>query len=143
MICFKYLDLSTVPEDLIVEVYNSIDQALPLTEKQFDHYKIFQCNENLTDFVSKLFEHPIYCGIQVIKQGQEIHRDFGRTVAYNYIIEPGGSSVTTNFYTDLVGSKKIESVLINPSKWHQLRVSIPHQVNGIVGKRISITAWPK
>lgn len=141
MIAFTYTDFPRLPDYLLEDVYSSVNDNILYSDKQFLRYKLLKCSRRINDFVSSIFGKTVHCGIQTILDNQGVHIDYKRTVVYNYIIEPGGESVVTNFYATLDKSKKIESVCIEPFRWHRLRVFLPHEVEGITGKRIAITAW--
>jgi len=143
MIAFSYIDLPDIPENLLTEAYNSVNDNIPLVNLPFRNYKLLQCRQNLKDYVGSFFKNPVICGIQTIVDNQGVHIDYNRTLVYNYIIDPGGDNVTTNFYVDLKKTKKIESICINPFKWHKLKVFIPHEVEGIVERRVAITVWER
>jgi len=143
MIAFSYADFPKLPDALIQDVYLSVDDNIPLVELPFEKYKLLDCRPSIKKFVSSFFDEPFHCGVQTILDSQGVHKDYKRTVVYNYIIEPGGDHVTTNFYVDLKKSKKIESICIDTFCWHRLRVFLPHEVTGITGKRIAITIWKK
>jgi len=143
MKAFSYVDFPTLSEELINEVYTSVNEDIPLLNLPFKKYRILKCSDKLHDHVSLFFKRPIFCGVQLILDNQGVHIDYKRTVVYNYIIETGGPNVTTSFYNNLEKSKKIESVCIEPLRWHKLLVFVPHQVEGMIRKRIAISAWEK
>jgi hypothetical protein len=143
MIAFSYVNFPKLPDSLASEIYASIKDNIPLVELPFEKYKLLTCRIPITNFVESFFNNPVYCGIQTILNDQGVHIDYKRTVVYNYIIETGGENVTTNFYTDLKKTKKIEGLCIEPLKWHRLKVFLPHEVEGITSKRIAITVWKK
>jgi len=143
MIAFSYADFPKLPDELIKDVYLSVEDNIPLVELPFEKYKLLESRPSIKKFVSTFFDKPFYCGVQTILDSQGVHKDYKRTVVYNYIIETGGDHVTTSFYVDLQKSKKIESLCIDPGRWHRLKVFFPHEVEGITEKRIAITVWNK
>jgi hypothetical protein len=143
MIAFSYIDFPLLPADLLTDVYASVEDDIPLVELPFEKYKLLTCRQSIKNFVTPFFDKPVYCGVQAILNNQGVHIDFNRTIVYNYIVETGGEHVTTSFYTNKNKNKKIESICIEPYRWHRLKVFLPHEVEGITGKRIAITVWEK
>lgn len=63
-----------------------------------------------------------------------IHFDYGRNFALNYIISPGGENVST-FWTDETKENILEEVVIEPRRWHLLRVK--PDLHGVRGIRVN------
>jgi hypothetical protein len=137
---FTYVDNIKVPdEDLIKSVYDSLKEN-PFFN--FSNYFLYTCNPLLVKFLqSQFISNNFKYGIQRISAGQSIHIDYKRTTAFNFILETGGTNVATCFWSDLAGSKLLQSVVIGKQKWHKLNVTIPHSVINLTSDRISITAW--
>lgn len=138
---FEYINLPKIPDELIPELYQSIKDDD--VRQSYIGYTLYHFKPNLKQFILNLFGEGFTCAIQVIAGEQPIHIDYGREVAHNYIIDLGGEHVTTSFYKDLTGLDKLENICIEPHRWHKLNVSVPHGVEGIITKRISITAWQR
>jgi hypothetical protein len=146
------------PPELISEVYESIDTGKNIFyDPNHTWYKQVLANQSIVEFTHKIFDFPHVSTIQVIKPGLPIHIDFGRTEAYNFIIDTGGDKVETCFYhpDDFYFNennklrpnnskyREIERDCIPSMTWHKLDVSIPHNVIGIETTRISITLVKK
>ena len=139
----KKLILPKVPNYIIIEVHNSIrdgvDQAWlgDRATQKLDQYSWIPGNSTVQAWCTANISPDIYFGIQVITGDLPIHRDIGTEVKFNYVIEPGGESVT-NFYSDEY--KLIESVVLQPHNWYILNVNIFHDVKNITpgATRVSI-----
>jgi hypothetical protein len=136
----RYLDLPEVPDELIVEVYKSLEgiDRFPYKNNQ---YKSFGATQPLVEFTQRLFNFEHNTAVHIIKDHLIIHKDFFRTRAYNYIIDPGGDNVQTCFYDD--NENLIESHCIEPYRWHEFDASINHNVINLTSPRIAITLFDK
>jgi hypothetical protein len=114
---FSYVDLPKVPNELIEEIYQSIDDKDFRTS--YKGYTLYHCKPNLKRFVLDLFGDGFTCAIQAITNEQPIHIDYGRVTAFNYIVELGGNNILTSFYNDLDGQDEIENICIEPFRWHK------------------------
>lgn len=137
---FKYLDdLPQLPNELIKEVYKS----MTVNEFQFPeyrYYKIYDASEDLKIFLNSIFPEFYKTKVQVIYNNIAIHKDYGRTVAYNYIITTGGNDAETVFYKEnLEIYKKFK---IEKCRWHRLDVTQYHSVQNLNSERIAITVFP-
>jgi len=137
---FAYLDLPHVPDNLVI----SIDQLA--SRRDFFpgnlslHYKQYELlNEELTDVISKIFPFRIKATYQLITEGFHIHRDKGRTEAFNYLINTGNA--TTRIYAEDRKTVLVEKN-IELFRWHYLNVSKFHEVKNISNKRVSISVTP-
>lgn len=140
---FQYLDnLPQLPEELIEQVYYSME-VNPSTfhDYGYDKFKFFQGTKKLHDFTSSIFDFHHNVNILAIRDGFYIHTDVNRNIAYNYIIEPGGSAVSTNFHYP--EEQRMESYLIRPNRWHRLRVDVLHNITNIEPDktRIVLSVW--
>ena len=138
----QYLDhIPNVPSNLIDEIYKSIESP-PITVR-FRHnssnYKIYNVNEQLEAFLRPFFPAEYTLRIHVLKDKLAIHKDFGRTRAFNYIIESGGCDAETCFYDD--NFKLIEKHKIDKFRWHQIDVTRYHSVINMAENRIAITIY--
>ena len=139
---FTYLDnLPKLPEDLISEIYEST-RVFPniFQYPNYDYYKKYCVTKKLQSYIQGLFTEKHIIGVQVIKNKISIHKDFNRTVAYNYIINSGGEHAETCFYNDKY--QLIEKHNIEERRWHRLDVSVFHNVINLVKPRIALTVSP-
>ena len=149
---FEYLDnLPIIPNELISEVHASILKYPNDFKVSFKtDYRRHAVTEQLKEFVKLSFNNHVI-KIQIIENKLEIHRDIGRTVAYNYLIDSGGSNVETCFYEDMTVDipvyenktfRLIEKIKIEEHRWHCLNVSNLHNVINLTSPRIAITVTP-
>lgn len=132
----QYLNLSKLPDDMISEVYKSLDGD-DIYPYPIDNYKSFAATQLLQEYTKRLFNFNHNTLVQLIKGHLDIHKDLYRTRAYNYIIEPGGDNVLTCFYDNQ--KNLIESHCIKTHSWHKLTVDIFHNVENLTAPRIAIT----
>ena len=161
---FEYLDtLPSVSADLLNEVrHASLNSASVFVDPKHSTYQFYSLQGKITDFTKSIFNFEHSVAVQVIKNGVPVHVDIGRKVAYNYIIETGGTNVLTAYFNiddfiqdrtnihlkllpklDCPPAEPIYTVCIEPNRWHKLNVSIPHSVLNIESERIAITVTPK
>ena len=144
------VDLPSVPADLIVplEQVNKLSPVVLYHQDgsvyQVDWYRVYTCNQELTDWVIEHFPIEIELVEYVISdQAIIMHTDLGRDCAYNYLINAGGTNIVTEFYNhDRV--QLLESIEYQTNKWYRLNVGIPHRVNGTqTHPRFLISVTPK
>jgi len=66
---------------------------------------------------------------QLLTKGGPIHIDKHRSLAYNYLLQSGGSTVTTTMYSKYY--QPIQQEVIPLHKWHSIDVKTLHGVEGI------------
>ncbi len=129
----EYLDLPKIPEELIVDIYQTIRNTEPKERhsvpegtdaEKHNAWNSIKASERLKEFTSSIFnfEHDVH--IFVLSGDLPIHKDNTRDVAYNYVLETGNAS--TNFHdSDKV---LVEEHNIETFKWHKLNVKEFHSV---------------
>jgi hypothetical protein len=178
---FEYHNYPLLPEDLKQEILNIIENSpapvceilldqtkhddiiwsqelgLPLSEvdKYSSKFHVYDPSEKIIKWVSENIPEKIKkIHINEMTEGTHLvpHIDEMRIRAINYVIETGGSNVTTNFYRvkkkyqHLKASPRtyiprnklipIEKICIQKEKWHSLSVQQIHDVRNIkLGKR--------
>lgn len=147
-----YLDWPTLPEELVGDVYESMQGENFFSDRVTDTtYSIYLAVPRLNDYLKTLFrtysgdkrfDHDDQCtlGVQKLDGFKRVHRDFSRKVAYNYILELGGNDVKTCFY-DHRGNQIAEYVIV-PNRWHLINVDILHCLKNLESPRIAITGFP-
>ena len=138
----QYLDhIPNVPSDLIDDIYKSIELKPIIVRFRHNssNYKIYSVNEKLELFLRPFFPEEYTLRIHVLKDKLAIHKDFGRTKAFNYIVASGGPDAETCFYDD--NFKLIEKHKIDMFRWHQIDVTRYHSVINMVEPRIAITIY--
>ena len=147
----EYLDLPHIPGSL-VEGYDVIlnhpaFQNAHNTATTRDFYTTRRIQKELDNWLRycpdidwpwKQFRH-LNAQYQILSNTVPIHKDSGRSTAYNYILYPGGDNVVTNIYDN--DFNVIESLRIEPFRWHKLNVLKYHNVANLDPNltRISVT----
>lgn len=143
---FEYLDLPRLPQHIIDDIYNTIEEckltSVPLNEK-YPTWQSFRPSKNVRDHIINLIntdaehvlEHDVH--ISFLNGNLPIHNDTCRDTAFNYVIQPGGKTMT-NFWSDDM-QVKIEEHNIEEHRWHKLNVKKNHSVDIETNPRIIIT----
>lgn len=152
MILFQYLNaLPQIPKELL------IDPRVPDESKIGFHdneYTRWAAKPELVDWLKENISNDVkLAGVQVITADVPMHCD-KRKWALNYLIELGGTDVTTSFHKlpgkDVIQppasrawneptSEELFSVVLEPFKWHILNTNVLHKVAKVTGQRIAIT----
>jgi len=131
---FEYIDLPPIPEFLWPEIYLAIDNNQSYSTPTCTTYSICEATKNLYDFVSTIFDPEIYTynmvNVQQFIDNGIKHIDSRRNLTYNFLIDQGNPTVTTNWYRDQADTVPYESHVIEPLRWHRLKVDGYHQVAG-------------
>jgi len=109
------------------------------------YYRQYKYNSNtLVKILQPLFNFDIRGRIfyQIIKKGISTHKDIGRKIIYNYILDTGGEEVFTRFYEEDKVTESL-SVKIPLHKWHKLDTTHYHNVTGIERPRVAISVYEK
>lgn len=137
---------------LCPEIPKIPDYLINLTEKEIrkipnkfngvkaNKYTLHTATKELEKFLRPYFDSNVNIAFQLITDELPIHKDYGRTSCYNYIIESGGN-VSTVWYDD--NMKEINRVNFPTHVWHNINVEIFHNIVGIDSTRIAITVWTK
>lgn len=143
---FEYIDtLPNLSQDLISEIYSTTNSSNFWLNKESSVYSVYPGNEKIYEFVRSCFTEKHIASVQVITNTLGPHKDKGRSIVYNYIVDCGGEDIFTTFYDiDESGNYvEIESHKIEPYRWHKLNVSTYHSVSTIPknNKRISLSVY--
>ena len=103
-------------------------------------YSLHTVTKELEDFLTPYFDNDVNIAFQLITDELPVHKDYGRTNCYNYIIKSGGN-VSTVWYDDNL--KEIDRVIFPKHIWHNINVETFHNVVGINNTRIAISVWTK
>lgn len=80
------------------------------------------CQENICD--------SLYFGFMIITGDLDIHKDPVTKAKFNYVLDPGGSDVRTEFYAE-DRATLIQSEHIPPHTWCLLKTDEWHRVTGV------------
>lgn len=144
----EYLDLPQVP-DRLIRTYEEITAINPRFSlmQQYPFYESRILEAELRKFVNEIFINAglltnVFSQYHFLHPSVPMHKDVGRTVAYNFLLYPGGNNVITSFYDN--DKNLLESHCIEPFRWHRLTVDTFHHVSGIdSGLRVAITVNEK
>lgn len=134
---FQYLDKPPLPTELISEVYSSLDNPNMFGFQESTNYQLFDASVLLKEYTKSIFDFKHETRVQKITKDLVRHKDVNRTLAYNYILDLGGSNVETCFYNDQL--QLTESVIIEANRWHVINVDVYHNVKNVTGSRIALT----
>jgi len=143
-------DFPKIPDQLILSL-DEIRKLNPIVLKnsdgsvyEVDWYRSYFCNNDLTEWVKANIPIDVYYVEYIVTtKPVTVHVDLGRVEAFNYIIQPGGDNVHTNFYTSN-RQELIEQANCLPYTWYGLNVGIPHSVcDNQTGTRVIISVTSK
>jgi hypothetical protein len=142
---YEELNWPEIPIDFCVTnenyMINNFQHSHPYPDYPF--YRQYKNNDNtLRKKLQPLFDFDITGRIfyQIIKKGISTHKDVGRKIIYNYILDAGGDQVYTNFYAE-DKTTELFSVKIPAHTWHKMDVSFFHNVVGIETPRVAISVY--
>ena len=103
-------------------------------------YSLHNATQQLKEFLQPYFDSNAEIAYQLITNDLPIHKDFGRTNCYNYIIQAGGD-VSTVWYDNNL--KEVDRVIFPERIWHNINTETFHNVLGVTSTRIAISVWTK
>jgi hypothetical protein len=143
----RYLNIPPVPDNLILNSIEEIEALEPVWPPNFEHPERFllkkNANKDLEEFLRPYFDFDITAKVhyQIIRSKSPKHIDFNRSRCYNYVINTGGEKVSTNWF-NLANSKLLEHIEVIPAQvWHEIKVDVPHAVQGITQERVALTVF--
>ena len=99
-----YIDnIPLVPEHLLEPIDVIVNKPPKPYSNVSSSYHFFQTrlvSDELQQWVRDTFKTDCYAQYQIIREGIHIHRDIGRNVAFNYLLDTGGTNSKTCFYND-------------------------------------------
>lgn len=108
-------------------------------------FQIYKLPDTVSDWIKTQFPEtlnlsPIDFRIHVLHNGIKIHKDYGRKLALNYVIDNGGQNACTKWYDEnkitVLHEEKIKS-----RSWHKFNTAVFHGIDNIEKNiiRIGIT----
>ena len=134
---WRLLDLPTVPEHLILPV----EQVLELENIFGGHtnnYTIHEVQPELREWLQRVFPDKTKFRYQTLIDDIPVHKDRGRDIAINYIINTGGDNVRTVWYEEDYTTPTHDAIM-PAHTWHELQVDTYHSVLGLQERRFAIT----
>lgn len=134
-------DMESIPVNLYLTNADDIKQ-LECTWPWPDNptYTTHKVSDELQAWIQERFSQTVVVNYQVIHGQIPVHSDKGRSMCWNYIIEPGGQSPDTRFWND-EGTEIVERTDCKVHQWYQLDVSRNHDISYVEGYRINITVF--
>jgi hypothetical protein len=99
-------------------------------------YSLHTVPPEIKTFLSPYFDDGVNMSFQLITQDLPIHKDYGRTNCYNYIISTGGN-VNTVWYDDNLN--ETQRISFSDNSWHNIMVNAYHNITNLTSTRIAIT----
>tara|TARA_R110000772_G_C13308970_1_gene439678 strand:+ start:2469 stop:2885 length:417 start_codon:yes stop_codon:yes gene_type:complete len=134
---YKYLDHPVPPQELLLDLH-SVRQLPNIFGGATKNYTIHECPDELAEWLRGIFPEYTKFRYQTLTRDIPCHVDRGREIAINYLIDAGGTDVSTVWYSDEFGDK-LEETIVEAGRWHQLQVDQWHTVHGITGDRFALT----
>ena len=134
----QYINLPAIPEEIIRDLPRSL-QSYEL-QNNGNYNWTDSCNAQLNEWAQKNICSEMYFAFQFMTGDIPIHKDIGTRTKFVYIIETGGSQVTTKFWDD--DHNLLDEYCIAKNRWHILKADTNHSVEGIEpgNLRWSVTA---
>lgn len=127
MIC--YLNLPPIPAPLVDSVVLDIDRYH--VKAQYGNYNWSDSfNDQINNWCKTNISDTVYWAFQFMTGDVPTHKDKDTVTKLVYILNPGGSSVTTNFFDSEHGDV-VKSYVIQPCRWHLLQANQWHSVEHI------------
>ena len=140
----EYVDLPKIPEELIVDIYQTIRNTTPKERHSVPEgsdaekhaaWNSIKASDALKEFTKSIFNFKHDVHIFVLSGNLPIHKDNTRDLAYNYVLETGGAS--TNFHNE--DKTLTEEYNIERFKWHKLNVKNYHSVTIPLPPRVVVS----
>ena len=140
---FQYLNLPTLPQSLIAKLNFDVTEYSRKTESQVLESFLWSDDHNrdLDKWGKEFVGSDLYFAFQIMGRDVPIHKDQGSICKLNYILDPGGNNVITQWWAD-DKITMLQEVTLKTGRWHIFRSDVYHSVNNIEpGKsRFAITA---
>jgi hypothetical protein len=139
----QYINLPTIPEDLLESVEDIIYKPRSNSIVKQDFFQVRPVSQQLQDWLEKNLSFNFVVQYQVIYSGIPIHKDEGnRKLAYNYLLALGGNKVNTVIFDD--DKKLLQSEILPLKTWHSIKTDMYHGVFGLQkdNTRVSLSVTP-
>jgi hypothetical protein len=146
----NYLNLPSIPDDILESIEDINNRPLPIMRDrpravpflENNMYNLKDVNRKTWDYLQSIFPFSFFCRYQYIHHQMPIHVDIkDRRFAINYLLDTGGPNVTTSIYDNGTDLNLIESVCIEPFRWHSIKTDEWHGVSNLTpeSKRLAIS----
>lgn len=144
--CKKVSNLPVIPSNVILSLNEIIKNKDCFSVKNYSHvYSSYEANDELIHYLENFFDDKIIVRYQVIRQNLPVHTDkIAVPEKLNYIIDPGGTSVKTKFWSSVEEPRElVEEHVLEKNSWYLLNIQKPHSVHDLETTRTSITVKMK
>lgn len=134
----RYLNLTTIPDDIIAELPADINLYNKNTFQNYHWTDSF--NKKLNEWAQHHICNDMYFAFQIMTGDLPIHKDIDTKTKLVYLLQSGGNNVVTKFWDD--DKNLLDTYNIEKHRWHILKVDTYHSVEGIEENKFrwSITA---
>lgn len=136
----NYLDPNVPMPEELEQLALSVIETTPDLQAQYvgksSHmFQCYQLPEPVIDWIKENIKLPddlvpFDFKIHVVHHDLRLHSDYGRTWALNYVIDTGGPSSESVWYTD-DRQTKLYGEIIPSRTWHYFNTEYQHTVHGI------------
>jgi hypothetical protein len=143
----QYINLPAIPQDLISEILRDTNQHLShnniVRHGQDAPVYIWSDlgNEAINNWCQKNISAEMYFAFAMMPTDVYIHKDKSLQIKLNYLIDPGGNQVLTNFYDD--DHNLLASYCVEPGRWWIINANVFHSVTGLESGRTRFSVTGK
>ena len=120
----EYLDLPQVPEHLLETPLEIWNKPANINPNYKNSYTTRRCTPELLEWVQSIFPFRVSAQYQMFGSQHPVHKDIGRKIAYNYLLDLGGEDVATVVFSD--SFIELQREILPLKKWHKIEVSYYH-----------------
>jgi hypothetical protein len=138
---YRYINLPRIPQSIIDQInFNFSEYELKFTSGVYTWSDSF--NEPINQWCQQNICDEMYWAFQIIRGDLNVHKDNGTLTKFCYLLDTGGDNVITNFFDD-DKTTVLDSVVLEPHRWHVLKVDSFHNVKNIESGRIRFSITGK
>lgn len=138
---YRYVNLPQLPQSIVDQInFNFDDYERKSGRGVYTWTDSF--NESVNEWCQKNICAEMYWGFQIIRGDLGIHKDVGTLTKFCYLLDTGGDNVITEFFED-DKITVVDSVNLEPHRWHILKVDTFHGIRGVDPGRIRFSITGK
>jgi len=140
---YQYINLPRIPDSILSKInydFNSYDTKVTTPDGVYTWTDSY--NQEINSWCQENICRDMYWAFQIIRGDFAIHKDRGTKTKFCYLLETGGSNVVTSFY-DEDKTTVVDSVVLDPHRWHILKVDSYHGVTGIEPDKVRFSITGK
>ena len=133
---FRYVNFPAIPDEVLADINWNLKQYTRKAESKIPDEFLWSDDHNQTlDRWGKAnICSDMYFAFQIISNDLPIHKDMGSVYKLNYILDPGGDNVVTEWYADdketLLQRSKLEA-----RRWHMFKADTYHAIKNMQASR--------